>query len=171
MTHKGTPQPYPSHTLGTRDQSPRPPRAAHRHTTHTLILCLNQPCSSDCDTHTHIHTHTLSSPPFRVTLGDSTGQEAFPRPPISVCTLGSRDPSASARLGCPCPAPPFLWGSLAPLSSPLPSPRLSPFVFPSSLCSLSLSLLRSLSFSSSSLTFSVSSVCQFLLPPSPSFFL
>ena len=159
------PQPHPGDS---GSEPPAPQSSSQTHNTHTHTL--PQPALQFRlrHTHTHSHSHTLL-PSIQSDFGGQHRAGGFP--PLSVCTLGSRDPSASARLGCPCPAPPFLWGSLAPLSSPLPSPRLSPFVFPSSLCSLSLSLLRSLSFSSSSLTFSVSSVCQFLLPPSPSFFL
>ena len=129
MTHKGTPQPYPSHTLGTRDQSPRPPRAAHRHTTHTLILCLNQPCSSDCDTHTHSHSHTLL-PSIQSDFGGQHRAGGFPQTPHLGVHPWLQGPLSLCPPWVPLPGPSFPLGQ--PRSPLLPSaltPSLS-FRFP-----------------------------------------
>lgn len=92
--------PYPSHTLGTLDQSPGPPEQ-FTDTQHTHSYFASTSPAVQTATHTHIHTH---SPPLHSEClwGTTQGRRLFPDPP-SRCA-----PSAP---GTPQPLPPL--GALA----------------------------------------------------------
>lgn len=156
--------PYPSHTLGTLDQSPGPPEQ-FTDTQHTHSYFASTSPAVQTATHTHIHTHTLL-PSIQSDFGGQHRAGGSPQTPHLGVHPQLQGPLSLCPPWVPWPAPSFPWGQPRPPPLPsAPSPSLS-FPVP-----LSLSLPRPSSFSFSSLTFRASSACQFLLPPSPSFFL